>query len=232
MNDYTYDRTLKALAEDDKPREKLQRKGIAALSNVELLAILISSGSAGKNALELAAELLQNCDHSLQILSAKSIDELKKHKGIGKAKATTIISALELSRRSLNEKSQKVFQIQSSQDAYILIKPHLYNLKIEEFWVAYLDRANKVISLQVLSKGGLHGTVVDVRVILKKALDHLSCGIILFHNHPSGNLKASTNDDKITMQLRDAGKLVDILILDHIIVGDNNYYSYADDGKL
>jgi DNA repair protein RadC len=232
MNTYTRNSTLKALAEDDKPREKLQLKGISSLSNVELIAILISSGSAGKNAIELSIELLQHSDNSLQKLSSKSINELQKHKGIGKAKATSIIAALELSRRSLLEKASEVVQIQSSKDAFILIKPHLYNLKIEEFWVAYLDRANKVISLQVLSKGGLHGTVVDVRVLLKTALDLLACGIILFHNHPSGNLKASTNDDKITIQLRDAGKLVDILILDHLIVSDSNYYSYADDGKL
>lgn len=232
MNTYTRNSTLKALAEDDKPREKLQLKGISSLSNVELIAILISSGSAGKNAIELSIELLQHSDNSLQKLSSKSINELQKHKGIGKAKATSIIAALELSRRSLLEKASEVVQIQSSKDAFTLIKPHLYNLKIEEFWVAYLDRANKVISLQVLSKGGLHGTVVDVRVLLKTALDLLACGIILFHNHPSGNLKASTNDDKITIQLRDAGKLVDILILDHLIVSDSNYYSYADDGKL
>jgi DNA repair protein RadC len=232
MNEYILNKSLKALAEEDRPREKLNSKGIASLSNVELLAILLSSGSAGKNAIDLANELMQNCDNSLLKLSSKSLSELQKHKGIGNAKATRIVSALELSRRNLNEKSKKVKQISSSNDAFILIKPRLYQLKVEEFWVAFLDRANKVISVQVLSKGGLHGTVVDVRVILKMALDHLACGIILFHNHPSGNLKPSINDDKITIQLRDAGKLVDILILDHLIVSDSNFYSYADEGRL
>jgi len=232
MNEYSLNRSIKALAEEDRPREKLNSKGISSLSNVELLAILLSSGSSGKNAIDLAKELMQNCDNSLLKLSSKSLSELQKHKGIGNAKATRIVSALELSRRNLNEKSQKVKQISSSNDAFILIKPRLYQLKVEEFWVAFLDRANKVISLQVLSKGGLHGTVVDVRVILKMALDHLACGLILFHNHPSGNLKPSINDDKITIQLRDAGKLVDILILDHLIVSDNNFYSYADEGRL
>lgn len=232
MNEYIIKKSIKALAEDDRPREKLLSKGISALSNVELLAILISSGSAGKNAIELAGELMHSCNNSLSSLSSKSIAELQKHNGIGSAKATRIISALELSRRSLNEKAKAIVQISSSNDAFILIKPRLYKLKVEEFWVAFLDRANKIISIQVMSKGGLHGTVVDVRVILKMALDFLACGIILFHNHPSGNIKPSINDDKITMQLRDAGKLVDILILDHLIVSDTNYYSYADDGKL
>jgi DNA repair protein RadC len=232
MNEYIVNKSIKALAEDDRPREKLQSKGIASLSDVELLAILISSGSAGKNAIDLAKELLQNCNNSLSKLSTKSISELQKHSGIGNAKATRIISALELSRRNLNEKAKAIIQISSSNDAFILIKPRLYQLKVEEFWVAFLDRANKIISVQVMSKGGLHGTVVDVRVILKMALDFLACGIILFHNHPSGNIKPSINDDKITIQLRDAGKLVDILILDHLIVSDSKYYSYADEGRL
>lgn len=232
MNTYNFNKTIKALSEDDRPREKLSSKGLSALSNAELIAILISSGSAEKNALELSIELMQACDNSLNQLSSRSISELQKHKGIGNAKATTIIAALELSKRSLKEDARAMKQIHSSKDAFLLIKASLYNLKVEEFWVAYLDRANKVISLQVLSKGGLHGTVVDIRIILKTALDLLACGIILFHNHPSGNLKASKNDDKITIQIRDAGKLVDILILDHLIVSNNNYYSYADEGKL
>lgn len=232
MNTYNFNKTIKALSEDDRPREKLHSKGITALSNAELIAILIRSGSAEKNALELSIELMQSCDNSLHQLSTKSISELQKYKGIGNAKATSIIAALELSKRNLIEEARQMKQIHSSNDAFLLIKPHLYQLKIEEFWVAYLDRANKVISLQVLSKGGLHGTVVDVRIILKTAIDLLACGILLFHNHPSGNLKASKNDDKITIQIRDAGKLVDILILDHLIINNNNYYSYADDGRL
>jgi len=232
MNDYELNRTIKALAEDDRPREKLLVKGRASLSNAELVALLISSGSAGKNALDLSKELLQSCNNSIATLSQRSLSELQRHKGIGKAKAMTIVAALELSKRSLLEESNTKTKIQSSHDAFLVIKSHLYQLKVEEFWVAYLDRSNKLLSLQCLSKGGLHGTVVDVRIILKNALDLLSCGIILFHNHPSGNLKPSTNDDKITIQIRDGGKLVDILILDHLIVNNNKYYSYADEGKL
>lgn len=232
MKNYIVKRSIKSLSEDDRPREKLLSKGIASLSNAELLAILISSGSAGKNALDLSIELLQSCDNSLTQLGKKRVVELTRHKGIGEAKATTIVAALELSKRSMSEDSKLRTQINSSQDAFLLIKSHLYNLQIEEFWVAYLDRANKLISVLPLSKGGLHGTVVDVRVILKNALDLLACGIILYHNHPSGNLKPSTNDDKITMQIRDAGKLVDILILDHLIVSNNNFYSYADEARL
>ncbi len=232
MKDYVANRSIKSLAEDDRPREKLLSKGIASLSNAELIAIVIASGSAGKNAVDLSMELLQSCDNSLAQLSKKSLAELQKHKGIGKAKAMTIVSALELSKRNLSEKSRERTQIHSSQDAYLLIKAQIFHLKIEEFWVAYLDRANKLISLKLLSRGGLHGTVVDIRVILKNALDHLASGIILFHNHPSGNLKPSSNDDKITIQMRDAGKLVDILILDHLIVSNDSYYSYADEGRL
>jgi DNA repair protein RadC len=232
MKNYKVKRSIKSLSEDDRPREKLLSKGTAALSNAELLAILISSGSEGKNALDLAIELLQSCDNSLAQLGKKKVIELTKHKGIGEAKATTIVAALELSKRSMSEDSKMRTQINSSQDAFRLIKSHLYNLQVEEFWVAYLDRANKLISLKALSKGGLHGTVVDVRVILKNALDLLACGIILYHNHPSGNLKPSINDDKITIQIRDAGKLVDILILDHLIVSNNNFYSYADEARL
>lgn len=232
MKAYEITRSIKSLSEDDRPREKLLHKGNTALSNAELLAILISSGSAGKNAMDLAIELLQSCDNLLSKLSKKKIVELKKHKGIGEAKATTIVAALELSKRMLSEESKTRTQINSSQDAFSLIKSHFFHLQVEEFWVAYLDRSNKLISLQALSKGGLHGTVVDVRVILKTALDLLACGIILYHNHPSGNLKPSTNDDKITIQIRDAGKLVDILILDHLIVNDNNFYSYADEARL
>jgi DNA repair protein RadC len=232
MKDYEVNRTIKSLAEDDRPREKLLKKGINTLSNAELIAVIIASGSAGKNALDLSMELLQACNNSLIQLSKKTLAELQKHKGIGNAKAMTILASIELSKRNLSEKATHKTQIQSSKDAYHLIKPNLFQLNIEEFWVAYLDRANKIISLKQLSKGGLHGTVVDIRIIFKTAIDLLSSGIILFHNHPSGNLKPSINDDNITNQMRDAGKLVDILILDHLIVSNENYFSYADEGRL
>jgi len=232
VNTYPHKRIIKSLAEDERPREKLANKGAHILSNAELLAILIASGSINKNALDIAKDLLDSCEQSIRSLANKSLDELQKLEGIGIAKATTIIAALELSKRSLMEESKATTKIQSSQDAFSIIKPHLFRLQVEEFWVAYLDRSNKVLSLKALSKGGIHGTVVDLRLILKNALDMLASGLILFHNHPSGNLKPSINDDKITKQISDAGKLVDILILDHLIVNDNNYYSYADEGKL
>lgn len=232
MTIYGNKRIIKSLAEDDRPREKLLTKGVHVLSNAELLAVLVASGNKKKNALDISIELLKSCDGSISSLAKKNHTELQKHEGIGLAKASTIIAALELSKRSLLEKAKSIHKIQSSQDAFLSIKPHLFRLQVEEFWVAYLDRSNKIIAVKALSKGGIHGTVVDVRLILKNAIDNLASGLILFHNHPSGNLKPSTNDDKITKQICDAGKLVDILILDHLIVSDNNYYSYADEGRL
>lgn len=232
MPDYPIKNTIKSLAEDDRPREKLLLNGQSTLSNAELIAILIGSGNADKNAVELAREVLKTFSDKLSNLSKADINELKHHKGIGPAKAINIIAALELSKRRLKESGNESRKIQSSHDAYEAIKPYLFDLNVEEFWVAFLNRSNKIIGLKSISRGGIHGTVVDSRVIFKKALDMMSSAIILFHNHPSGNLKPSAQDDTITKQIKDAGKLLDILILDHLIVSDKSFYSYADQGRL
>lgn len=232
MSDYTLKNTIKSLAEDDRPREKLLLNGQNSLSNTELIAILIGSGNTEKNAVELARDILKAYQNQLSKLSKADINELTRHKGIGTAKAINIIAALELSKRRLKESGSETKKITSSHDAYEAIKPYLFDLNVEEFWVAFLNRSNKIIGLKSISRGGIHGTVVDSRVIFKKALDMMSSAIILFHNHPSGNLKPSAQDDTITKQIKDAGKLLDILILDHLIVSDKSFYSYADQGRL
>jgi len=232
MPEYQLKNTIKSLAEDDRPREKLLLNGQNSLSNAELIAILIGSGNTEKNAVELAREILRTYSDQLSKLSKADVDELTHHKGIGPAKAINIVAALELSKRRLKESGNEAKKISSSLDAYQVIKPHLFDLRVEEFWVAYLNRSNKIIALKSLSRGGIHGTVVDSRIIFKKALDLMASAIILFHNHPSGNLKPSAQDDTITKQIKDAGKLLDILILDHLIVSDKSFYSYADEGRL
>lgn len=232
MSKYPVRHTLKMWAEDDRPREKLLSLGFHALSNTELIAILIGSGSRKKNAVELAREILAAFDDKLTLVSKATIAELTRFEGIGTAKAIAIAAALELGKRRLKEKSDPNTAITSSTDAFNLIAPFLIDLTVEEFWVAFLNRANKPVAIKSISKGGIHGTVVDVRVIFKKAVELLATSIVLFHNHPSGNLNPSTQDDRITKQLKDAGKLMDILILDHLIVSDKSYFSYADTGRL
>jgi DNA repair protein RadC len=232
MNDYPIKTTIKSLAEDDRPREKMLLKGKHSLSNAELIAIMIGSGNADKNAVELAREILKGYSDKLSKLSKADVNELTRFKGIGPAKAINIIAAIELSKRRLKETGEETNKISSSKDAYDAIKPHLFDLSVEEFWVAFLNRSNKIIGLESISRGGIHGTVVDSRVIFKKALDRMASAIILFHNHPSGNLKPSAQDDAITKQIKDAGKLLDILILDHLIFSDKSFYSYADQGRM
>jgi len=232
MLDYTIKNTIKSLAEDDRPREKLLLNGQHTLSNAELVAILIGSGNAEKNAVELAREILKTYDDKFSKLARADVNELTRHKGIGSAKAINIIAAMELSKRRLKETGGEAKKITTSQDAYDVIKPHLFDLNVEEFWVAFLNRSNKIIDIKSISRGGIHGTVVDSRVIFKKALDRMASSIVLFHNHPSGNLKPSAQDDAITKQIKDAGKLLDILILDHLIVSDKSFYSYSDQGRM
>jgi len=232
MIDYRLKNTIKSLAEDDRPREKLLTKGRNSLSNAELIAILIGSGNKKQNALELSREILNTYGNELSKIARSNVNELTRHRGIGEAKAINIIAALELSKRRMMETGNAVKSISSSHEAYEVIKPHLFDLNVEEFWVAFLNRSNKLISLKSISRGGIHGTVVDIRIIFKKALDLMSSSIMLFHNHPSGNLKPSIQDDNITKQVKDAGKLLDILILDHLIVSEKSYYSYSDEGRL
>ncbi|MBK9455083.1 MAG: DNA repair protein RadC [Chitinophagales bacterium] len=224
--------TLKQLAEEDRPREKLQLKGRQSLTNAELLAILIGSGNAKETAVELSQRILLHYRNNLDVLGRLTIDDLLKFNGIGPAKAITIIAALELGRRrNLAEAEQKV-QIKSSRDIYEVMYPLIADLPNEEFWVLHLNKANRIIDKERISIGGIGGTVVDVKIILKSALQKLASAMILVHNHPSGNLTPSDADLSITKKLRDAATYLEIMVLDHVIIGDKNYYSFADNGNI
>jgi DNA repair protein RadC len=224
--------TIKHWAEEDRPREKLIQKGKAALSDAELVAILIGSGSFDKSAVELSRYLLGEVNNDLSELAKLSVGDLKKYKGIGEAKALSIISALELGRRRKETEPQKRDKIASSVDIYELMKPHLLDLHHEEFWIILLNRANMVLKKVPISIGGISGTVADPRLIFKTALENMSSAIILVHNHPSGNPKPSDADLVITKKMKDAGRLLDIPVLDHLIFTDSDYYSFADEGRL
>ncbi len=224
--------TLKSLAEEDRPREKLLAKGRQSLSNAELIAILIGSGNARETAVELAARVLTHYRNDLHTLGKLQVNDLTQFSGIGTAKAISIIAALELGRRrNLFEAEQKVV-IRSSTDIFEHLQPLLGDLQHEEFWVIYLNKGNRVIDKERVSAGGVAGTVVDVKIILKQALQKLASGIILAHNHPSGNMQPSDADISVTRKLKEAAKLMEIHILDHLIVGDSAYYSFADNGLL
>ena len=224
--------TIKSWAEEDRPREKLILKGKSALSDAELIAILIGSGNLEMSAVELSRHILSNTNNDLGELAKLSVNELKKFKGIGEAKALSIISALELGRRRKESEPQKKDKIISSKDIYDLMKPHLMDLPHEEFWVVLLNRAHFVLKKAVVSVGGISGTVADPKLIFKTALENLASAIILVHNHPSGNTKPSDSDIVLTRKMKEAGKLLEIPILDHLIFTDSDYYSFADEGRL
>lgn len=224
--------TIKAWAEDDRPREKLISKGRQALSDAELLAILLASGSKEETAVQLAQRMLNQNGNSINNLAKLQLNDLKKFKGVGEAKAVTIAAALEIGRRRTDEQSDDKVQITSSKIAYQLFNALLSDLPHEEFWILFLNRNNRVIQKSCISKGGVSGTVVDVRLILKPAIECLASGIILGHNHPSGNLKPSQEDIQLTQKVKQAAKLIDVSILDHLIIGDQNYYSFADEGII
>jgi len=219
-------------AEEDRPREKLLQKGTASLSDAELLAILISSGTKDKSAVDLGRELLQMANNNLNNLGKLSIGDLKKLHGIGSARAVTIAAALELGRRRKLADAENVIQIKCSKDVADIFQPLLADLQYEEFWILFLNRSNKVINRMKLSQGGVSGTVTDVRMVMKKAIEYLASGIIVCHNHPSGNLNPSESDSKITQKIKDAGNLMDIQLLDHLIISEKDYYSFADNGLL
>jgi DNA repair protein RadC len=219
-------------AEEDRPREKLMYKGTSSLSDTELLGILISSGTRDKSAVELGRELLQMANNNLNNLGKLSISDLKKVRGIGPARAVTIAAALELGRRRKLSDAEEVIQIRCSKDVADIFHPLLADLQYEEFWVLFLNRSNKIIGRMKLSQGGISGTVTDVRMVMKKAIEYLASGIIVCHNHPSGNLNPSESDSKITKKIKDAGELLDIQMLDHLIISDRDYYSFADNGLL
>ncbi|WP_286913011.1 RadC family protein [Flavobacterium sp. UBA4197] len=223
---------IKGWATDDKPREKLIHKGESVLSDTELLTILIRSGSREVSALEVAKKILSSLDNNLNNLGKLSVKKLMSFKGIGEAKAVTIVAALELGRRRREEEFVRCDKITSSKAVFEIMKPLIGELQHEEFWVIFLNNSNKVISKSQISKGGIEGTIVDARLIFKTALENNATGIILCHNHPSGVLKASEPDKKITLKLKEAGKSLDIKVLDHVIIAERNYYSFLDDGLL
>ena len=223
---------IKYWSEDERPREKLLNQGRQYLSNVELIAILLGSGTKKLSAVEIARTLLGKSDNSLHALGRLSIKEYCKIKGIGPAKAISLSAAFELGRRRELAEVKKRKKIRSSQDAYELFAPLLKDGYQEEFWVASLNRANEYLKSDRISIGGVAGTVVDSKLIFKKALDVLASSIVLFHNHPSGNLNPSTNDVLITKNLVAAGKILDIKVLDHLIISEKGYYSFADGGII
>jgi DNA repair protein RadC len=217
-------------AEDDRPREKFLLKGKSTLSDSELLAILIGSGSRNESAVQLCQRILASTNNNLNALGKMSIKQLTDFKGIGEAKAISIAAALELGRRRREEDALELKKINSSKAVFEIMQPIIGELPHEEFWVLYLNNSNKVIHKAQLSKGGITGTVVDVRLIFKIALDYNATSLILSHNHPSGKLFASDADVQITKQIKEAAKHLDLLVLDHIIITENGFYSFNDEG--
>lgn len=216
----------------DRPREKLEAIGKQELSDAELLAILIGSGSREASAVELCRQILDFTNNNLEVLGKMSVTDFCKFKGIGPAKAITIVAALELGRRRQSENVQELKKISSSKDVYHIFLSLLADIPHEEFWVLYLNQANKIIGKEKISSGGIASTIADKRMIIKSALDRLAPAIILAHNHPSGNLKPSQSDIDLTNKTKEAAKLFDISVLDHIIVSSSGYYSFADDGMI
>jgi DNA repair protein RadC len=223
---------IKDWAVEDRPREKLVKKGLNALSDAEILATLIGSGSTTETAVELTKRILKDVDNNLNELGKLTIHDLQNYKGIGQAKAIAIAAALELGKRRKLAEIVNKKQIKSSQEVYERFQPRLVDLPHEEFWVIYLNRSNRIIDEQKISQGGVTGTVTDVKIILKQAIEKLATGMILCHNHPSGNIRPSKADSNITQKLKNASAFLDIQVLDHVIVGQNVYYSYADEGIL
>ena len=226
-----YKLNIKQWAEEDRPREKLILKGKSTLSNAELLGILIGSGTRELTAVDLAKSILEQYNNDLNKIARLGVQDLKKFKGIGDARAINIVSALELGRRRNNDEF-KTEKITGSADVYECMKPELADLPHEEFWLLLLNRANKIIKKQPISQGGVSGTVADPKLIFNHALSHLASSVILVHNHPSGNTKPSEADKRLTKQLFEAGKLLEIAVLDHIIFTDNTYFSFADESLL
>ena len=232
MDNYTNKLSIREWAEDDRPREKLISKGRLALSNAELIAILIGSGSVKHSAVDLSKEILSSVQDNLVELSKLSIAQLSLFHGIGPARAVVITAALELGRRRRESEALKRNTISCSRDAFEIMQSKLADKQCEEFWILLLNRANQVIDKLMISEGGFAGTVADPKKIFKIALEHNASGIILCHNHPSGNLKPSDADLQLTRKLKEAGLQLDLPILDHLIIGEEKYLSFADDSLL
>ncbi|WP_298367988.1 DNA repair protein RadC [uncultured Lutibacter sp.] len=224
--------SIKSWAEDDRPREKLVLKGKSSLSDAELIAILIGSGNRNESAVDLAKRILNSINNNLNKLGKLSVSELQKFKGIGEAKAISIITALELGRRRRLEEALEIPKIGSSKDVFNLMQPIIGELQHEEFWIVFLNNSNKVLYKEQLSKGGLTGTLVDVRLVFKKAIELYATAIILCHNHPSGKLQPSNADKIITKKLKQAGETLDVKVLDHLIITENAYFSFADESLM
>ncbi len=229
---YSTNLGIKNWAEEDRPREKLLLKGRSSLSDAELIGILISSGTKKLSAVDLSKQILASAENDLNQLAQLSIKDLLEFKGIGEAKAISIVAALELGRRRKETVSSIKPKINSPGDVYALMKPHLLDLEKEEFWIILLNRANYVIKTVLISSGGISGTTVDPRVIFKESIENLASGIILIHNHPSDNLKPSQSDLQLTRKLTEGGNFLDSPILDHIIFSNNGFYSFKDGGHL
>ena len=224
--------SIKFLAEDDRPREKFLLKGKNSLSDSDLLAIIMGSGSRDETAVELARKILASVNNNWHQLSLLTIKDLTKFKGVGEVKAISIATALEIGRRRAAQEIPDKPQISSSKDAYQILKIHLSDLRTEEFWAVFLNQSNKVIHIAQLTQGGINQSIVDVRIVFKTALEHFATGIIISHNHPSGNLKPSSEDIAITKNIKEAGRVMNIQLLDHLIITQNSYLSFADEGIL
>lgn len=225
--------SVKHWSPDDQPREKLLLKGVNALSDAELLAILLGSGNTEESVVQLSQRILRSVDNNLNHLGKLSIKNLiSNFKGIGEAKAISIIAALELGKRRRSSEVISLGKIRFSKDIYELFHPILADLYHEEFWVLFLNRANKMIDKIRLSQGGISETLVDNRILYKEALARLCSNVIICHNHPSGNTKPSKQDEVITLKIKEGLKLLDIHLIDHVIICDQEYYSFADEGKL
>ncbi|MDR1335681.1 MAG: DNA repair protein RadC [Tannerella sp.] len=224
--------SIKELAEDDRPREKMMLKGFSPLSDAELVAILIRTGTREETAVQLSQRILNSASNNLHALGKLSVKELMKHKGIGQAKAIAIAAAMELGRRRTGADPLRREAVRSSHDAFRIFYPALCDIPHEELWIALTNRAGKVIEKMNISRGGLGETSADLRFIMKAAINTTCHGIILCHNHPSGNMQPSPQDDLLTSRLGEAARLMNMQLLDHIIISDRYYYSYADEGKL
>lgn len=223
---------IKDWALEDRPREKLLYRGISSLSDAELIAILIGSGNSEETAVELSRRIMENVKNNLNELGKLNVENLKTFKGIGDAKAISIIAAMELGRRRNHSSALEMDKITGSNDVARYLRPLIGDIPHEEFWAIFLNRQNKIIDKQRLSQGGMTGTVIDVRLVLKIAIEKHATSLIFAHNHPSGNLEASDADRKITHQLKEAGAIMDIPLLDHLIITQAGYFSFADEGLL
>ena len=217
--------SIKFLAEDDRPREKFLLKGKTSLSDSELLAIILGSGNNEDSAVELARKILASVENNWQNLSKLSIKDLMKFKGIGEAKAISVAATLEIGRRKASQETPEKTSILSARDSYNIFSQHLSDLRTEEFWAIFLNQKNQIVYKTQISKGGISGTLVDVRVLFRIALEHFATSIIVAHNHPSGSLKPSLEDIQITKNIKNAGEILNVTLLDHLIIGDNSFFS-------